>query len=84
MDQLQRACSALVDHYLYWHGAVLLLLGIPALFLRATDARDALLLGGVMLAAWAVNTAIAHRHWRHLNSALACEGARRFHDHRSL
>lgn len=55
MDQLQRAYSALVDRNLYWQGVVLLLLGLPALFLRATDARDALLLGGVMLAALAVH-----------------------------
>ncbi|MCK9366591.1 MAG: hypothetical protein M0P72_05530 [Metallibacterium scheffleri] len=84
MDQLQRACSALVDRYLYWQGAVLLLLGISVLILRATDVRDALLLGGVMLAALAVNTLIAHRHWRRLNTVWACEEAKRFHDHHSL
>lgn len=81
MDQLQRSCSALVDRYLYGQGAILLLLGLPVLILRATDTRDALVLGGVMLAALVVNTVIAHRRWCRLGTAWACDEAGRFRDH---
>lgn len=84
MDPLRQACSALVDRYLYGQGAVLLLLGLPALVLRSRDVRDALLMGVVMLAALAVNTLIAHRRWQRLNTAWACEEARRFREHQGL